>query len=68
MTPQKLWVLNIKIHKMDDHCQNIYECLQIIVNFISFSVSLLRPTTFGVSFPEAMMIANVFTSQKHQIL
>ena len=28
---------------------------------------LLKPNTFRVSFPDMIMIANVFTSQKHQI-
>ena len=54
--------------RCSDKCENIdeyfdknrqvYECLCVP----------LKPTTLGVSFPEVIMIANVFTSQKHQIL
>ena len=39
-----------------------------IVNFITLLCVPLKPTTFGVSFPEVIMIANVFTPRKHQIL
>ena len=29
---------------------------------------ILKPSSFKVTFPEVIMIANVFTPQKHQIL
>ena len=49
-------------------CQNIDEYFDKSRQFYQCLCVLLKPTTFGVSFPEAIMIANVFTSQKHQIL
>ena len=56
----------------DDQCsdkyQNLDEYFEKDHEFYMFFCVLLKPTTFGVSFPEVIMIANVFTSQKHQIL
>ena len=41
----------------------------MITNTFTMSILCvpLKPNTFVVSFPEMIMIANVFTSQKHQI-
>ena len=51
-----------------DKCQNLDEYFDKNLQFYQFLCVPLKPTTFGVSFPEVIMIANVFTSQKHQIL
>ena len=44
---------------------------KVIMIAFTFTMSILcvtlEPTTFYMSFPEVMMIANVFTSLKHQI-
>ena len=51
-----------------DKCQNLDEYFDKNRQFYHFLCVPLKPTTFGVSFPEVIMIANVFTPQKHQIL
>ena len=50
-----------------DKCQNLDEYFVKNRQFYHFLCVPLKPTTFGVSFPEVIMIANVFTSQKHQV-
>ena len=56
----------------DDQCSDKYqnpdEYFDKNHQFYNFLCVPLKPTTFGVSFPEVTMIANVFTPQKHQIL
>ena len=54
--------------RCSDKCQNLDEYFDKNRQFYHFLCVPLKPTTFGVSFPEVIMIANVFTSQKHQIL
>ena len=51
-----------------DKCQNLDEYFDKNRQFYHFLCVPLKPTTFGVSFPEVIMIANVFTPRKHQIL
>ena len=51
-----------------DKCQNLNEYFVKNRQFYNFLCVHLKPTTFGVSFPEVIMIANVFTPQKRQIL
>ena len=53
--------------RCSDKCQNLDEYFNKNRQIYHFLCVLLKPTTFGVSFPEVIMIANVFTSQKHQI-
>ena len=54
--------------RCSDKCQNLDEYFLKNLQFYHFLSVLLKPTTFGVSFPEVIMIANVFTPQKHQVL
>ena len=54
--------------RCSDKCQNLDEYFDKNRQVYEFLCVPLKPTTFGVSFPEVIMIANVFTSQKHQIL
>ena len=54
--------------RCSDKCQNLDEYFDKNRQFYHFLCVPLKPTTFGVSFPEVIMIANVFTPQKHQIL
>ena len=51
-----------------DKCQNLDEYFDKNRQFYQCLRVPLKPATFGGSFPEAIMIANVFTPQKHQIL
>ena len=54
--------------RCSDKCQNLDEYFDKNRQFYHFLCVPLKPTTFGVSIPEVIMIANVFTPQKHQIL
>ena len=54
--------------RCSDKCQNLDEYFDKHRQFYHFLCVPLKPTTFGVSFPEVIMIANVFTPRKHQIL
>ena len=54
--------------RCSDKCQNLDEYFDKNRQFYHFLCVPLKPTTFGVSFPEVIMIANVFTPRKHQIL
>ena len=51
-----------------DKCQNLDEHFDKNHQFYQLFCVPLKPTTFGVSFPEVIMIANVFTPRKHPIL
>ena len=51
--------------RCSDKCQNLDEYFDKKRQFYELLCVPLKPTTFGVSFPEVIMIANVFTSQKH---
>jgi len=47
--------------RCSDKCQNLDEYFDKHRQFYNFLCVPLKPTTFGVSFPEVIMIANVFT-------
>ena len=54
--------------RCSDKCQNIDEDFDNNREFYKFLCVPFKPTTFGVSFPEVLMIADVFKLQKHQML
>ena len=54
--------------RCSNKCRNLDEYFDKNRQFYHFLCVPLKPTTFGVSFPEVIMIANVFTPRKHQIL
>ena len=54
--------------RCSDKCQNLDEYFVKNRQVYEFLCVPLKPTTCEVSFPEVIMIANVFTPQKHQIL